>query len=113
MPSRRRACERAFKFPNKVRSHFRLERFALHDDAERIWDRGERPGSQEVDAGVGAAADALQVQAEARESGLAEVFVVRADVRCGSWRETALLRVAEEGGEGVMVDGGWERGRGA
>lgn len=43
---------------------------------------GEMPGSDEVCAGVGAAAGAVEEEGRGAESGLDGVFVVGADVGC-------------------------------
>lgn len=70
------------------------------------------PGPQEIDAGVVAAADAVQGEGEAAQGLLHEVFVVRAYVGCAGWGKCDALGVGEKGGEVVVVLGGrwWWRG---
>lgn len=64
------------------------------------------PGADEVDAGVAAAARALEVEGKATEGVLDGVFVVGAYIGCGGRGEAAASRMGEEGGQ-VMVKGSW------
>jgi len=61
------------------------------------------PGAGEVDAGVAAAARALEVEGKAAEGVLDGVFVVGAYIGCGGRGEAAAGRMGEEGGQ-VMVE---------
>jgi hypothetical protein len=62
------------------------------------------PGADEVDAGVAAAACALEVEGKAAESALDDVFVVGAYIGRRGRGEAAAGRMGEEGGQ-VMVEG--------
>jgi hypothetical protein len=63
------------------------------------------PGADEVDAGVAAAARALEVEGKAAEGVLDGVFVVGAYIGRGGRGEAAASCVGEEGGQ-VMMEGG-------
>lgn len=63
------------------------------------------PGADEVDAGVAAAARALEVESKAAEGVLDGVFVVGAYIGGGGGGEATASCVGEEGGQ-VMMEGG-------
>lgn len=63
----------------------------------------EVPGAHKIDAGVVAAADAVQGEGEAVEGLLDGVFVVRADVGGTGFREGDAIGVGEEGCEVMVV----------
>lgn len=61
--------------------------------------------AEQVDAGVGAAADAREGEAQPAQGGLHCVFVVRADVDGAGGVEADAGGVGEEAGEVVVVWG--------
>ena len=65
---------------------------------QRVREGGEVPVAEEVDAMVGAAACAVEGEAEAAEGGETKVFVVGAYVGGRGWGEGSLAGVGEEGG---------------
>lgn len=72
----------------------------------------EVPGAHEIDAGVVAAADAVQGEGEPVEGLLDGVFVVRADVGGAGFGEGDAIGVGEEGCEVMVVlrwSGWWWR----
>ena len=61
------------------------------------------PVANEVDAIIVTAACAGEIEVEACQGRLYEVFVVSADVNCGAWGKLRSFGVGDKGGEGVVV----------